>query len=330
MSAKSIKRIRELVTPDGVPLNLELATYGERASALLIDLTIMGLTFGAILLASFLLFSTATWEILLVLVILVFFAIRSFYFIYFEINWHGVTPGKKALGLKVIDRKGGVLEPESVFARNLMREVELYLPITLFFVQADIGLEKTYLILNFLWIGIFVLLPFFNKDRLRAGDMIGDTLVIRSPKVQLLSDPVKSTRGIFDKENHPDLEVKYSFSAKQLNIYGIFELQTLEKVLRTKGKDTEEIMLTVANQIAKKIGWQGGPLDHFYERFLSDFYTAMRKHHEAQLLFGKRKKDKFDGPVSPEPAPEPEKKTPEGSQVPPTIKPYKSRRKRRR
>ena len=301
-AAATVKNnIRPLVTPDGVPLNLELASYGERASALLIDLLIMSVTFGAILLGGFFLMSGATWDFLVVVIIMAFFAIRSFYFIFFEIRWHGVTPGKKAIGLRVIDRKGGVLEPEGIFARNLMREVELYLPLTLFFIQADIGLEKVYLLLNFLWLGIFVLLPLFNKDRLRAGDMIGGTLVIRSPKVQLLSDPVNKSLGVAGKEERPGLDVKYTFTVQQLEVYGIFELQTLETVLRSKGRDKEEILVSVASKIANKINWQNGNLDYDHEQFLSDFYTAMRKHHEGQLLFGKRKKDKFDLQKNPHP-----------------------------
>lgn len=325
-AAVSIKNHRELITPDGVPLNLELATYGERASALLIDLAIMGFTFLAVLLTGMLLLSSETWEFLLIIMILAFFFIRSFYFIFFEIKWQGATPGKKAVGLKVIDRKGGVLKPEAIFARNLMREVELWLPITLFFVQDEIGIEKLFLIMNLIWIGIFVLLPLFNKDRLRAGDMIGDTLVIRSPKVKLLSDPFKTKPNILQKEGDPDHEAKFTFTVKQLDVYGIFELQTLEKVLRSKNKDAGEIMATVAAQIAEKIGWRAGSLDNDHEKFLTDFYVAMRKHHEAQLLFGKRKKDKFDGARTPEPKEKKTPRTPGASQ----DKPYSPRRKRRR
>ena len=61
--------------------------------------------------------------------LLAFFLLRNFYFSWFECRWHGATPGKRLLGLRVIDAHGGTLTPEAVLARNLMREVELFLPL---------------------------------------------------------------------------------------------------------------------------------------------------------------------------------------------------------
>lgn len=287
------KLIRPLVTPDGVPLNLELASYGERASAVLIDLFIMGISFAAIAFLAGIFTSGQTWDFMFVLIILAFFVIRSFYFIFFEIRWHGATPGKRAVGIRVIDRKGGVLEPEAVFARNLMREVELYLPMTLFFVQADVGIAAWVLVLNTIWLGIFVLLPLFNRDRLRAGDMIGGTLVIRAPKISLLADPV-GAKHEGTESGAAEFDLKYAFTKNQLDVYGVYELQTLEQVLRTRGKEKDEIFKAVAGQIAAKIGWSGDSYDNDCERFLKDFYAASRRHQEGNLLFGKRKRDKFD------------------------------------
>ena len=115
-----------------VPLSLELAQRGERAAAVLIDLLIV---FGIIVVLTLLIavastgFSLSGWG--LAIVLLISFAVRSFYFIFFELRWHGTTPGKRALGLRVIDRAGGRLRSDAVFARNLMREVELFIPLSL-------------------------------------------------------------------------------------------------------------------------------------------------------------------------------------------------------
>src|SRR4029077_5810449 len=57
------------------------------------------------------------------------FLVRNLYFVYFEIAWRGATPGKRAVGLRVIDRHGGPLLPTAVIARNLTREVEMFLPL---------------------------------------------------------------------------------------------------------------------------------------------------------------------------------------------------------
>jgi len=287
---KKAKGLRPLVTPDGVPLNLNLATFGERAGALMIDLAIMMGAFIALGLLAGGLGFVGLGNVVVIFLIIGFFLIRSFYFIFFEIKWHGSTPGKRAVGLRVIDRKGGRLSPDAIFARNLMREVEVWLPMTLFFVTPQVGLEKWIWVLNAIWLGIFVLLPVFNRDRLRAGDFIAGTMVIRAPRTKLLLDPVQKNKIAADEP----IKATFTFTRQQLDVYGIFELQTLEQVLRTTGAEKQDIFDSVANQIADKIKWDGDYSLADAEVFLRDFYAAMRKHHEAALLFGKRKKDKFD------------------------------------
>ena len=123
---------RRILTPEGVPLIFQLAERGERAAAVLIDLVIMLLAMTAVVLASvFLLSQLGVSGLGVGLTILLFFFVRSFYFIAFELRWQGTTPGKRALGLRVIDRAGGRLRADAIFARNLMREVELFLPLSL-------------------------------------------------------------------------------------------------------------------------------------------------------------------------------------------------------
>jgi len=81
---------------------------------------------------------------------------------------------------------------------------------------------------------------------------------------------------------------RYQFSEEDLSVYGEYELQTLENVLRT-GND--EAMETVAASICQKIGWQPGSGD---ERiFLEAYYTALRARLERGMRFGKRRKDKY-------------------------------------
>ena len=71
---------------------------------------------------------------------------------------------------------------------------------------------------------IYVLLPLFNRHRLRFGDMIGGTLVVLAPRETLLRDlaegKTKSTRA------------RYNFAREQLQMYGEYELKVLEEVLR--------------------------------------------------------------------------------------------------
>jgi uncharacterized RDD family membrane protein YckC len=207
------------------------------------------------------------------------FALRSFYFTLFELRWQGRTPGKHLLRIRVIDRKGGHLRSDAVFARNLMREVELFLPILLLIAGGFGG--GWFVLLSLVWVFIFVLLPFFNKDRMRAGDIVGGTWVIAAPKILLLPDVAAAAPA-------------NQFTREQLDIYGIYELQTLEGVLRLSGPHAGEARNAVAHRIQRKIGWTGasGPVDS--RAFLEAFYAALRGHVEAKMLLGVRREDKHD------------------------------------
>jgi len=297
---------RRLLTPEGVPLIFQLAERGERAAAVLIDLVIMIVTLVVAVLGLLFVFS---WfdlgGLAFGLTILVFFFLRFFYFTYFELRWQGQTPGKRALGIRVIDRRGGYLRPDAVFSRNLLREVELFLPLTLLMgVQFTVS-ETLVNLLTLGWVAIFLLLPFFNKDRLRAGDIVAGTWVVAAPKAVLLKDVAEeaarpsgsapgSTRGGAAVVQDPE----FPFTRGQLEIYGIYELQTLEEVLRQKGPQAGETRLEVARRIQRKIDWEGGEnVDP--ERFLKAFYTALRAHLETRMLFGERREDKHAGKTPP-------------------------------
>jgi hypothetical protein len=89
-------------------------------------------------------------------------------------------------------------------------------------------------------------------------------------------------------------EAAFVFDSAQLDIYGVYELQVLEQVLRdTSTPHHLEAMTAVAQKIRQKIGWEGtapaGP-----ERFLRDFYAALRARLEHRMLLGRRRASKHD------------------------------------
>lgn len=281
---------RDIVTPEGVPLHFELARHSERLTAIVIDLTIIlgvliGLGIVAVLASTGDFFTGWGQAILL----LAFFFLRNFYFTFFELRWHGTTPGKRVAGLRVIDRHGGRLRPESVFARNLMREIELFLPLSLLFGGASGGWMT---LLALVWASIFTLMPLFNRDNMRVGDIVGGTWVIRTPKSQLLPD--MATRKAQGIPATPGADApEYAFTREQLEIYGILELQTLETVLRQTGVHAAHTRAEVCRKIRRKIGWESdGPVSA--ERFLKAFYKALRAHLESKMLFGERRESKHD------------------------------------
>lgn len=292
-------RKREIVTPEGVVIGVELADRGERAAAVLIDLMLIGAAFVVVLILAYLVFkaipdSRAVLGGLLSFVMLAMFTLKTFYFIYFELRWHGRTPGKRALGLQVVDRQGGALRAEAIFARNLFREIEIFIPaLALLTLEARdaAGWEA---LSEVVWLAIFVLMPMFNRDVLRAGDMVAGTWVVTVPKARLLPDLVAaSANGESDErgEGGP----KSQFSREQLDAYGEYELQTLETVLRRQGANADKTRSEVSKRIQRKIDWRPSsdwsPDDG---EFLEAFYSTLRSHLETRMLFGVRRRDKHD------------------------------------
>ncbi|HTP57544.1 MAG TPA: RDD family protein, partial [Spirochaetia bacterium] len=96
-----------LPTPDNVELEFRLAGPGSRILALFIDGLISGGLYAAliiVLVVSGYSFSgedsASSW--VMVLVLFAFFLIRWGYYLFFEIKLRGQTPGKRALGIRVV------------------------------------------------------------------------------------------------------------------------------------------------------------------------------------------------------------------------------------
>jgi uncharacterized RDD family membrane protein YckC len=288
------RRRREIITPEGVSLPVELADYGERLGAFLIDWVIW--LVATILIFVLIVLSVARSSgspigIMIGISIALFlaFMIRNLYFVYFEIAWRGATPGKRAVGLRVIDRHGGPLLPTAVIARNLTREVEMFLPLGILITgggAAAGGVAWEQLSLA-IWMLFFALLPAINRDRMRGGDLIAGTVVIALAKRALSSDLVEAS-------------VHFSFTEQQLRAYGAFELQVLEELLRRP--DSEEsyrVLNDVCEKICRRIAWTEPLPPNQVAPFLRDFYTAERAFLEREQLFGKGRADKYARPNTP-------------------------------
>lgn len=110
---------REVITPEGVPLQLPAAGPVPRALAWLIDLMVR---FGVLALMSQVLamIGGLGQGLYLGLMFLMFWA----YPIVLEV-WLGQTLGKKALGLRVVARDGAPLGWMAAIVRNLLRTVDM-------------------------------------------------------------------------------------------------------------------------------------------------------------------------------------------------------------
>ncbi|HEY3146551.1 MAG TPA: RDD family protein, partial [Dongiaceae bacterium] len=166
-----------ILTPEGVELHVEIAERGERAGAFLIDMLFIGAAVTAIFIGTISLLSALS-EYALAVGLIAFFFVRTFYFAFFELVWRGRTPGKRLINIRVIDRAGGPLRPNAVVVRNLVRELEVFLPASLMFAPAEFGDAALVRLFMTVWIGIFVLMPLFNRQGLRVGDMVAGTMVV--------------------------------------------------------------------------------------------------------------------------------------------------------
>ena len=271
---------RRLVTPEGIDLGVVIGDSGQRIGAFLLDMLVMLAAMILLsLLAGFGAASGQGGEMIAVVWLLGFFVIRNFYFIAMELRPRAATLGKRWMKLRVVARDGGRLTADAVVARNLMREVETFLPLSMLITGLAAGnVDSLTGWLGFIWTGIFLFFPFLNKDRLRVGDLLAGTWVIRTTRDKLDRDltTVPTITG-------------FVFSLEQLDAYGVYELETLEAVLR---RSEAAAKLTVAQAIIDKIGWPTEVTD--IDGFLTAYYTQLRASLEKRLLLGKRRADKHD------------------------------------
>jgi uncharacterized RDD family membrane protein YckC len=280
-------RRRTLVTPEGIAMPVLLASRGTRFGALLIDLMIVStgmfvLTLVLVLIGSQLAkFTGGKFESaeggyglalqgLIIFYIAAVFLARYGYFLFFELGPRGATPGKRMTGIRIAARGGGRLSTEMVLARNLIRDIEVFMPMAALVSAQGEGPTGW---AAAAWFLVFALFPFFNRDRLRAGDVIGGTWVIEAPKRKL---EAAMSAGKAASHVSTATGASYRFGEAELAVYGEFELQTLERVLR---EDREEAIVAVHEAICRKIGWNPGAGDE--RAFLRAYYTQLRARLEA-------------------------------------------------
>lgn len=146
---------QSVATPEGVDLSLVPAGAVPRASAFAIDLLLRGVLLGAIALVLSMLGRFGTG-----LILLAAFLVEWFYPVAFEVLADGATPGKRALGLRVVEADGRPVGFAGSMIRNLLRTAD-FLP--------------------FLF-GFGLLFMLFHPRFQRLGDLAAGTLVVWAPE----------------------------------------------------------------------------------------------------------------------------------------------------
>ncbi|MCU7932132.1 MAG: RDD family protein [Candidatus Thiodiazotropha sp. (ex Codakia rugifera)] len=147
--------------PEGVLLDFRLAGPVVRACAWAIDAALRGIIYLVLVMVLALLGGIGT-----ALMLIGFFLIEWFYPVVFEIH-NGATPGKRAMGILVIQDNGTPVTPSASVIRNLLRTAD-FLP----FLYAT---------------GLVTML--INQEFKRLGDLAAGTLVVYRDEQHERKDP---------------------------------------------------------------------------------------------------------------------------------------------
>ncbi len=158
----------EVITSEKVPFTFQIAGLGSRFLAILVDFILVVALIGAGVGAGMVL-EIARGGVGVGVILIWRFVVITCYFLLFEWLWFGQTPGKKLIGIRVIQWDGTNITFFQSALRNLLRIVDI-LP-------------------GFFGVGALVALS--NREHCRLGDLAANTLV-----VHLEAKPRPSFRAI--------------------------------------------------------------------------------------------------------------------------------------
>lgn len=234
--AVRIDTLARIETPESVWLTFRTAGISERAGAYFIDLAIrVGVSFAGGLLITLLSVGGDALQNLSAGVFLLFlFVLEWAYCVGFEWLWSGRTPGKRALGLRVMRTDGCPVTFLDAVIRNLLRAAD--------------GLP-VFLVLPFYGLG--ALLCLVTPRQQRIGDLVAGTMVIRERGAML----EKALPSLDKSAPFAPGEIRYSYQP------GPRLLATIEKLCRRSASvapsRAQEIAKILAVPVSKRLGYSG-------------------------------------------------------------------------
>lgn len=141
------KPVEELLPPEGVPIRLGIGSLGARFGAQVIDFSVVLIILIVCSLAPTL-SGALSGSTRFMLLTLLGTLLRTPFFILSELIWNGRTLGKAVAGIRVVNVDGRRLTPHQIAARNLMKELEIFTPLSVLFSTALLPHWLT-------WIAIF-------------------------------------------------------------------------------------------------------------------------------------------------------------------------------
>jgi uncharacterized RDD family membrane protein YckC len=160
---------RRVATPEGIELTLHLAGPVPRALAWTIDFALRAAIVLLVMMGALQL-GRAGWGIVLLTAFFVEWLLPA----WFEAAWRGQTPGKRALGLAVLNDDGTPVRWPGAMTRNLLRAVD-FLP---------------------LLYGIGLVAMLANRDFKRLGDLAAGTVVVYQPAKKLAAARIPQAAAV--------------------------------------------------------------------------------------------------------------------------------------
>ncbi len=182
----------KLITPENVEVHYALAGIGSRLAAAVLDAILQLLVLLAIVVPLVLISGGFSGEgadlglsglgigLAVLLIVLLFLFFVGGYYLFFETLWNGQTPGKRAMGLRVVQENGRPVDFFTSAARNVLRLVDM-LPAFYLVGLASIFFSPRYKRLGDYVAGTLVIkeyrpqtTPFRGQDRVSTGEEQGD------------------------------------------------------------------------------------------------------------------------------------------------------------
>ncbi len=160
----------KVITPENIAFEYRLAGPFLRLAAFVLDRLII---YSLIILLGIGLSIAAGGALAGAVMLITWFISEWFYGGLFETYWNGKTPGKAAVGIRVITVDGRPISGMQAIMRNIMRFADLMpmAPLGVFFGSAELPIPVPLFL-----VGLFSMM--FTRNYRRLGDLLCDTMVV--------------------------------------------------------------------------------------------------------------------------------------------------------
>ncbi|NOV04678.1 RDD family protein [Paenibacillus planticolens] len=259
---ESLDKEVTIITPEQVQLQFQTAGIGSRTVAHLLDSLILA-GINAILFVFAILVSrlySGDWlpalaDYVLAITIVLWIILNLGYFIGTEAFMGGQTPGKRILGLRVIQNNGQSATILSILIRNLFRLLDM-MPVFYFIGAVSIFLS--------------------SKDK-RVGDMVAGTIVVIEARFERIKRRKQLDRAI-SRKNYPDIVLNIEDAFRQEITAQDWQLLQawVERVPTMHAVKLAELAAPIAHYFANKLNQNPG-IAQDASAFLVKVYETLRE-----------------------------------------------------